>query len=467
MPRRLLPSLLLLLVPLGCGSREEDQFEPNEVYSLTLARSRGAVTEAASQDVTDVLTELFGTPDDPRWPSDQLVDADHRALVAPERLAQAAGPVFSEQDGRDGGLYQKHCVTCHGLAGSGTGPTSRFQNPYPRDFRHGVFKWKSTERAAKPTRDDLQRLLARGVPGTAMPSFTLVRPADRDALIDYVIYLSVRGEVERELLAVAVDELGYDEQPPEPQWRLAVNTTNIEDKAKNPSRDPQPTPGAESVIDILREVVGGWVDAPQLVVEVPPHPTVSPQPSTSPPPPDESAESLDESAESRLASIERGRDLFHGAIANCAGCHGPGGNGQIVTLDFDDWTKEFTSQIGLTPNNRDAIRPMRDAGALPPRPIHPRRLRSGVFRGGGEPETIFRRVTQGIAGTPMPGVEWTSEPSGMGLTTGQIWDLVAYVLSLHESDEGTGPTKRRPQRSGGPNEAAGPTKRPGVTDEQR
>lgn len=437
MPRRLLPSLLLLLVPLGCGSRDEDQFETNEVYSLTLARSRAAATEAASRDVADVLTELFGTPDDPHWPSEQLADAAHRSLVDPERLAQAAGPVFSEQDGRDGGLYQKHCVTCHGLAGSGTGPTSRFQNPYPRDFRHGVFKWKSTERAAKPTRDDLQRLLARGVPGTAMPSFTLVRPADRDALIDYVIYLSVRGEVERELLAVAVDELGYDERPPEPEWRLAVNAMNAvstEGKTEEPSRDAEPAPGAESVVDILRDVVGSWVDAPRLVVEVPPHPSVSPQPSASPRQPD-SPQPFDESAESRLASIERGREIFHGAIANCAGCHGPGGNGQIVTLDFDDWTKEFTTRIGLTPTNRDAIRPMRDAGALPPRPIHPRRLRSGVFRGGGEPETIFRRITQGIAGTPMPGVEWTAEPSGTGLTTDQIWDLVAYVLSLHESDE--------------------------------
>lgn len=391
----ILPLVALILV--GCDARIE-QFESNEVYSLSLARSRSAAMAAAKRDVAEVTTDLFGTPDDPRWPAELLASVDGQSLVDPERLAQAAGPVFSERDGRDGGLYRKHCVACHGLSGSGAGPTSQFQNPYPRDFRHGVFKWKSTQRAAKPTRDDLVRLLRSGIPGTAMPSFHLVRGDDLQSLIDYLIYLSVRGEVERRLMAVAVDDLGYEDAPPEASWRLVLKASESDATGG----------GREAVVEVINRVVAGWVDAERHRVDVPSPPALN-----------------------DTAARERGREIFHGTVANCAGCHGPSGDGQVETLDFDDWTKEFSTQIGLTPSDREAMRPMREAGALPPRPIYPRRLQAGVFRGGGDPETLFRRITQGIAGTPMPAVAWTSEPDGKGLTTEQIWDLVDYILSLH------------------------------------
>ena len=54
-----------------------------------------------------------------------------------------------------------------------------------------------------------------------MPSFAALRDDDLEALVDYVIYLSVRGEVERRLAAAAIDELGYAETVPEEvDWRL-------------------------------------------------------------------------------------------------------------------------------------------------------------------------------------------------------------------------------------------------------
>ena len=71
--------------------------------------------------------------------------------------------------------------------------------------------------------------------------------------------------------------------------------------------------------------------------------------------------------------------------------------------------------------------PYRNAGALRPRPVQPRNLQQGVFRGGSEPETLYRRITQGIAGTPMPAVAVVEEPNGVGLTDNQIWDLVRYL----------------------------------------
>jgi mono/diheme cytochrome c family protein len=283
------------------------------------------------------------------------------------------------------------------LDGSGTGPSSLFQNPYPRDFRHGVFKWKSTERFAKPTRDDLRGVLDRGVAGTAMPSFALIPAEDLEALVDYVIYLSIRGEVERRLVAGAVDELGYEETAPdEAELRLVSATDDTE--------------AADMARDIVDRVAKSWSDADTLVVPVP-----SPRP-------------LD--GQQLAESIERGRELFHGPIANCVGCHGPAGNGMAVTVDYDDWSKEYSTRLGLTPTDREAMRPFRDAGALPPRQTEPRRLDEGVFRGGDDPESIYRRISQGIAGTPMPAVEIVPQPATTSLSQSQAWDLVRYVLFL-------------------------------------
>lgn len=374
--------MLSLLV--GCDARVE-QFQANDLYALTLAKSRSTPMTAASEDVAEITEQLFGTPNEPRWP-EQL-----GGVLNQENLLRAAGPVSSERDGTHRGLFREHCVVCHGLQGDGRGPASSFQNPYPRDFRAGVFKWKSTERSQKPTRVDLRQLLEHGIPGTAMPSFSLLAGDDIDALVDYVVYLSVRGEVERGLLAAAL-ELDYGEDRPQADWRLSLDDENE---------------GGKVVQEVLQDVVGSWqvasADAPVWI---------------------------DTQGQESAASIQRGKDIFHGQIANCVGCHGPSGNGNAVTLDYDDWTKEYSTRIGLTPTDREDMRPFRKAGAPIPRQIEPRDLQDGVFRGGGDPQTLFRRISQGIAGTPMPAVEVVKEANGKGLTEQQVWDLVRYVKSL-------------------------------------
>jgi mono/diheme cytochrome c family protein len=411
-------SLLMLLVLLaGCDARI-DHFEANAVHALSLARSRSLPADVASRDALQVVDELFGSPDQPRWPeslseegSDPLEAAEGQTpfrigsetaareadslLVDPARLTRAAGPVSSERDGTHRGLFREHCVVCHGLAGDGAGPASLFQNPYPRDFRLGLFKWKSTTRGAKPTRADLRRLLSGGVPGTAMPSFALLDGEDLEALVDYVIYLSVRGEVERRLAAAALDELGYEEAVPENGLRLAAGGE---------------TEGGEVVGEVLAQVLAKWRQADDNLAPVGTWKVLE--------------------GPAAEASIRSGQEIFHGPIVNCAACHGPAGNGTVATLDFDDWTKEYSTRIGLTPSDREAMRPFRQAGAPRPRPILPRNLQDGVFQGGADPETLYRRITQGIAGTPMPSVEVVGEDNGRGLTEMQVWDLVRYLQSL-------------------------------------
>lgn len=429
----LLAAACCLPVGVGCSDGTME-FESNRVHAMALERSRDVPTEAALADVELVIAELFGTPEEPAWPADHLT-GELRELVSLERLQQASGSVESDAENVHRGLYTEHCVICHGVSGSGTGPASMYQWPYPRDFRAGVFKWKSSERDAKPTRDDLRRLLLNGIPGSPMPSFATVAPDDREALIDYLIYLSIRGEVERQLLAVAIDDLGYEETPPSDDLRLRVATTEESDPGKdedgniiftdlNQSSRDEPkvdesdavdaqvvsTEGELVAISVLQDVVSEWNETP-----------VAPVP----------AEPIPNAADELHASIARGSMLFGGQIANCAGCHGPGGQGGMPLNDLDDWTKEFTTRIGITPTDADAVKPFQKAGALPPRIIQPRRLAGGVLRGGDDPETIFRRIQHGIAGTPMPGIDLSESAAGTtGLTPGDVWDLVHYVQSL-------------------------------------
>src|SRR5207249_2354556 len=100
---------------------------------------------------------------------------------------------------------REHCAHCHGLSGDGVGSTATFLNPYPRDYRKGQYKFKRTAVGQTPTHDHLKKIVLEGVPGTAMPSFKLLPDLEVEALVEYVKYLSIRGEVERSLLRATAD----------------------------------------------------------------------------------------------------------------------------------------------------------------------------------------------------------------------------------------------------------------------
>jgi mono/diheme cytochrome c family protein len=118
----------------------------------------------------------------------------------------AAGPVWGNRPGEKRGLYRRQCAHCHGISGDGQGPTASILNPYPRDYRPGIFKFKSTYTAAEPTEEDLRTIVHNGVPGTAMPSFALLPPDEVNALVEYVKYLSIRGQMETALVNYIADE---------------------------------------------------------------------------------------------------------------------------------------------------------------------------------------------------------------------------------------------------------------------
>ena len=93
-------------------------------------------------------------------------------------------------------LYAQHCAGCHGVNGDGNGPAAAFLFPKPRNFRFGKYRLVSTENSV-PSQADLDALLVRGMPGSSMPSWAHLKPADRALLVQEVYRLTAEGARER------------------------------------------------------------------------------------------------------------------------------------------------------------------------------------------------------------------------------------------------------------------------------
>jgi mono/diheme cytochrome c family protein len=380
---------VVVVAATGCGRTPSAAFRLNMVEA-----TKQRLTPEQERQVATILEALFGTPDQPvALPETGLDEA---------KLRLAAGPVRSDIVGRKNGLYREHCVHCHGITGDGMGPTAAFLNPYPRDYRPGVFKFKSTERADKPTHADLVRLLHNGVAGTSMPSFALLSGVEVDALAEYVKYLSIRGETELSLMREYF-ELDDADEGKLPETREFL------------------------VGEVVQPIAERWQSADDARIEVPEMPT-----------------DLD-----LAASIAKGRELFYGDKANCVKCHGVTGLGDGQANDYDDWNKAIvelskeldsgrarmadTSTRGMSADEvaehraeaawLDRFGQVIHGDALRPRTIPPRNLRLGIYRGGRRPLDLYYRIHAGVNGAPMPAAKGTVDPE-------DIWHIVNYVLAL-------------------------------------
>ena len=154
---------ILLIITCGClggcaRQPKEAVFEPNIVYAYATEIDIGYSMQQALAEAQAALHDFFGTPDQPRLPD--FLESEAANLVSLDRLLAASGPVAEQGSG----LYRQHCSTCHGITGNGRGPNAAISNPYPRDFRMGKFKFKSTARGSKPLRDDLHYTIQHGLP---------------------------------------------------------------------------------------------------------------------------------------------------------------------------------------------------------------------------------------------------------------------------------------------------------------
>lgn len=179
MRRKLLilwPTLALTLI--GCNREEPPRF-----HSASQLQSLSVDLQTAVQEE---LRKRTGTFEQPRLLSDE------------SRTSQ------SLKLGQE--VYQARCVQCHGVTGDGNGPAAAVMYPRPRDYTKGVFKFTSTPYGSKPQRADLIKTVTHGVRGTSMPGFSLLSREEIEGVVDYVLVLSQRGELEQQLIVIAADE---------------------------------------------------------------------------------------------------------------------------------------------------------------------------------------------------------------------------------------------------------------------
>ncbi|MGD9645205.1 MAG: cytochrome c [Pirellulales bacterium] len=230
---RLLGVPAICLLPLlGC----EPAAEPKFVASPELA----ALDAQLQQEVQKHLVAQTGTLARPK-----LLGADPEAFGGELKL--------NEHLRRGAEVYRKNCQQCHGPSGDGAGPAAIYLSPKPRDYRKGIFKFTSTGYGNKPRRADLLRTVTHGVTGTSMPSFARLEKKDLEAVIDYVLVLTHRGELET-LLAVQADSEGEltDEAVEElaqsivDQWNSADEEV-VEPATKMPPFSPETVAQGEAI----------------------------------------------------------------------------------------------------------------------------------------------------------------------------------------------------------------------------
>ena len=431
----------------GCHASFETPvaFDPNLVHTTKYAIKDDIEMDQASEDSFWLAETMFGTPDDPVLPAAMTDDEDLAKLVSMDHLHKASGPTAA--DGR--GLFRKHCVVCHGVTGDGRGPTAAVQTPYPRDYRMGIYKFKSTPRGSKPTKEDLATRIRNGIDGTIMIKIPELTDPDIEALVDYVIYLSMRGELER----VAVDNAMFEgliedgdriinrqfaaKYQSDATFRERLSELGKTEESGLSEGDNKLLEDFEYyeeswgyAEEYVTDIAEAWLEADEEVVPVPEIPEGFVVASNS-----EEFASLKkgEHANWLTNSVNRGREVFLGKIAACSTCHGKEGHGDGQVNDYDDWTKDWTSRVGLKPEDRDSLIPLLARGAMEPRNAIPRNFSEGIFRGGSAHRDLYLRITQGIDGTPMPAATFVEGE----FEAQDVWHLINFIRSLGVSEPST------------------------------
>jgi mono/diheme cytochrome c family protein len=281
------------------------------------------------QKLLETLDELFGTPRHPK------VGGIEPAQIQKLKLDEETLELGSR-------YYRKDCLHCHGVTGNGRGPTARWVNPHPRDYRQGLFKFQSVDQAKeggttlKPRREDLMHTLMEGLEGTAMPSFRLLSQKDLNALVSYVIHLSIRGEAEYVAIKVALT-------------------------------DPEADDPAGTLREYTKTLGTNWAEAQDKAITVPPYPYKDSELKAS----IQRGHALFRASEEQLKTLFPGADMDKLKGASCVSCHKD--YGRQSSFKFDSW------------------------GTL----IKPTDLTRGVYRGGRTPTDFYYRIHSGINGANM------------------------------------------------------------------
>jgi len=273
---------VVVSLPTTHPTGRHDEIHKLDEYIAALPELGGKVVrpdqlpDDQKQRLNRVVEALFGTPAAPAIDGIEPTAADRFALD-PTDLRTAAK------------RYKIACSNCHGLTGDGRGTAGLWAFPHPRDFRSGKFKLATGAgvNTGRPRFADVVQAIRKGVPGSTMQA-TGLPDAEARQLAGYTVFLSIRGEVELELLKALADP---DEA-----------TADIEKEAKKR----------------LASVLKKWTDAD---AQVPLTHAVQPRPNDVTP----------EYAE----SIRRGQKLFASQQAGCTSCHTD--YGRTPTYRYDVW----------------------------------------------------------------------------------------------------------------------------------
>ncbi len=185
-----------------------------------------AVTLAAVSGLSITLSEPFVAPEaEPVFTFD---NAQEKALfhLIEQEFGSFTHPHLSDSwqqelvgSLRQGRLvYQVQCLHCHGSDGGAETPTARLLTPPPRNFSLGAVRYQSTEPGSPPLRADLMQTVVHGIANTSMSSFARLSAAERNAAVDYVLYLLIRGAVWNQALAM------LESTSPEEAFAIAMQT---------------------------------------------------------------------------------------------------------------------------------------------------------------------------------------------------------------------------------------------------
>lgn len=118
--------------------------------------------------------------------------------------AARATPADPSAAKRGAKAYGRYCISCHGTAGDGRGPSADWIDPKPRNFTSGTFKFRSTPSGELPTDEDILRTVTKGLHHTSMPTWRAITAIEQKDVVQYVKTLSPRFASEPQGKPIAV-----------------------------------------------------------------------------------------------------------------------------------------------------------------------------------------------------------------------------------------------------------------------
>jgi len=121
--------------------------------------------------------------------------------------AQLAEDRREDTNSRGSVIYSRVCAACHGRDGGGDGPGAAELDPWPRDFKSGKYRTRSTHSGEPPLQADVEGVVRSGLPGTSMPAFGgALSEQQIEDVVTFILAMGPRRPTGREPEALRIPE---------------------------------------------------------------------------------------------------------------------------------------------------------------------------------------------------------------------------------------------------------------------